>query len=198
MPTSGLIVDTVATDGASRPVPSDTCWRMNPRIPATASTYGCQLESIVETLSPRKFERRFGERRRQSEQHAGDRAVDRGAGAGVGAVAATEAAAAPPDTIAIRTMTTAHSALGAFSFPPAGSANTVNSARPPMITAAPMISLGPDVLIGQPVAEREREHDGGDEERLDDRQASLVERDRLDDVAAQQGDGAERATSSDR
>ena len=36
-PTIGFTTETVATDGASRPVPSDTCWRTNPSTPATAS-----------------------------------------------------------------------------------------------------------------------------------------------------------------
>ena len=37
MPTIGFATDTVATDGASFPVPSETCWRTKPSTPATAS-----------------------------------------------------------------------------------------------------------------------------------------------------------------
>ena len=54
MPTTGFATDTVATDGARRPVPSETCWSTNPSTPATASAYGSQWESIVATLSCRK------------------------------------------------------------------------------------------------------------------------------------------------
>ena len=37
MPTIGFATETVATDGASRPVPSETCWSTKPRMPAIAS-----------------------------------------------------------------------------------------------------------------------------------------------------------------
>ena len=33
----GFATDTVATDGARRPVPSDTCWSTKPRTPVSAS-----------------------------------------------------------------------------------------------------------------------------------------------------------------
>ena len=34
--TTGFATETVATDGASRPVPSETCWTTKPSTPATA------------------------------------------------------------------------------------------------------------------------------------------------------------------
>ena len=37
MPTIGFATETVATEGASRPVPSDTCWSTKPSTAATAS-----------------------------------------------------------------------------------------------------------------------------------------------------------------
>ena len=49
--TIGFATETVATDGASRPVPSETCCSTKPSTPAIASAYGSQCESIVPTLS---------------------------------------------------------------------------------------------------------------------------------------------------
>jgi hypothetical protein len=48
------------------------------------------------------------------------------------------------------------------------------------------------VLLGQEVAERQREHDRRHEQRLDDRQPAAIERSRLERVADQQGDGADQ------
>ena len=47
------------------------------------------------------------------------------------------------------------------------------------------------VLLRQEVAEREREHHRGDEQRLDDREAAAVECARLEEIPGEQGDRAE-------
>ena len=191
IPTTGLTVDTVATDGARRPVPSDTCCSTNPRMPATASTYGCQFDSIVADAVAEEGERRLGERRRQAEQHARHRAVDGGACARVGAVPSAEVEQTrrhdrdQPDhdrPLEVRCVLV-----------PAGRVGEHGEEREPGHDHGRADDLPrADVLVGQPVAERQREHDRGDEQWLDDRQATLVECDRLDHVTAQQRDGSQQ------
>ena len=89
------------------------------------------------------------------------------------------------DTAATRAIASAHSFPGAFSRPPAGSPKMAKSANPSTITSCAGHLASTDVLARQEVAERQGEHDCRDEQRLDDREASTVERRRLEDVSGE-------------
>ena len=80
---------------------------------------------------------------------------------------------------------TAHSLFGAVSFPVAGSPKYGVEAEPDDDHQRADHLATTDVLPRQEVAEREREDDGRDEERLDDRDPAAIERACLEDIAGE-------------
>ena len=85
----------------------------------------------------------------------------------------------------------AHSSFGASSRPPDGISERGEEREPEDDDARAEDLTTTDVLSGQEVAEGEREHDGRDEQRLDDRQPSPVERSSLRQIPDEERDGAE-------
>ena len=94
-----------------------------------------------------------------------------------------------------RTSATAHSPFGALSLPLAGSPKIAYRASPMTTTIAPTISRLPTCWAVTTIAERQGEDDGRHEQRLDDRDAPVVEGDRLCRVPGQKHRRAARATT---
>ena len=53
--TTGLVTETVATEGTSRPVESESCWKRKPTIPAAAITQNSQPPSTAPNPSAWRF-----------------------------------------------------------------------------------------------------------------------------------------------
>ena len=119
IPTTGFATETVATEGASRPVPSDTCCKTNPTDARDRERVALPVREHRADALVQVVERRLRQSRREPEHDPGNGAVHRRLHREAAAAAEDEqhdARARRATPIAI-----AHSLLGAFSFPPAGS-----------------------------------------------------------------------------
>ena len=189
--TSGLHTDTVATEAASLPVASEICCTTNARTPAMGNGLALPLvQAAPIPVVAEDLDRRLAQQHRQAVQ-------DTGAGAVQGRLPERACpslrgrAARRRQSAEARKTAAAHSRAGALSLPSPAFPTTREDREAEHNNSCAAHLAFVDDLVGQEVAEREREHDRRHEQRLDHREPAVRERDRLERVAAQQRDRAQ-------
>ena len=143
------------------------------------------MVKIVKIAVVELVDDRLGQRRREREEDAGRdpeqrRPPRRRARVRPASTSGTQTARQAPIAIS-------QSPSGASARPPEGSAKVRKATSAATTRKAAPTSIRRHLLPGQPRAERQREDDAGDQQRLDDRQPAEAERRRLGDEAERVG-----------